>query len=639
MTVPIFSDKVAQAPESPGVYLLKDARGRVMYIGKARSLRDRLRAYTQPSDDPRIAAMQRRLADLETVVTRSEVEALVLEENLIKIKKPRYNVRLRDDKKFPYLKITMAEPFPRIFVTRNLKQDGSVFFGPYTSARELRKALKAVKRIFRIRTCKRELPEAGARGQGSGVGEAGNRKGRGQKLDGRMQKSEPEFRTPSPETRMRPCLNFELDRCSGPCTGRVSVEQYREQVSDVVDFLSGRSDQLTEEIERRMWRESEAQNFERAAILRDQLMALREIRKDQQAVLADKTSRDVIGLARGERAAVAAMFRIREGKIVAVEQYPLTAGRDVPDSEVLSTVVRSVHTHTHDIPEEIMLPTRIDDAGVLEALFAERRGRKVNILVPERGEKVRLMRLAAANAEKALVELRPEERVPKANRELAEVLGLGNVPRLIEGVDISNTQGTNAVGSIVVFRDDRPAKQQYRMFKIRTVAGPDDFAMIEEVLTRRVRGLVEKNLPLPDLVLVDGGKGQLSSAAKAYGRLDQDIPILGLAKRTDTLYCLDGREITIPATSPALKLLKRIRDESHRFAVTFHRKLRSKQQVRSELDAILGIGPARKRALVQHFGSLDKLKLASAADIARVKGIGATLAAKLYEQLHPGSPA
>jgi len=363
------------------------------------------------------------------------------------------------------------------------------------------------------------------------------------------------------------------------------------------------------------------------------LMALREIRKDQQAVVQDKTSRDIIGLARGARSAVAALFRVREGKIVAREEYPLTVGEDAPDSEILSTVIRSIHTHTHDVPEEIILPSAIDDAEALEALFAEKRGRKVRIVVPERGEKVRLMELARANAEKALVELRPEERVPVGNRELAEILGLPTVPRLIEGVDISNTQGTNAVGSIVVFRDDRPTKQQYRLFKIRTVTGSNDFAMMEEVLARRVRGLLEKNRPLPDLVLVDGGKGQLSSAVKAYGQFDAEIPILGLAKRTDTLYFDDGREITIPVTSPALKLLKRIRDESHRFAITFHRKLRGRKMVESELDEIPGLGPVRKKVLIQHFGSLDKVRLASVEEIAKVKGLGPALARKVFEEL------
>jgi len=620
-----FAEKVAAAPEAPGVYLLKDSKGRVLYVGKARVLRERLQAYVQPKEDPRLRSLVSKVTDLETVVTRSEVEALVLEENFIKFKKPRYNVRLRDDKKFPYLKIT-AEPFPRIYVTRNLRDDTalgtvpvrgrspskSVFFGPYTSAKELRKALKAVKRIFRMRTCKRDLAAA----------EYGPRKSQGTVHNGTV----PAF--------PRPCLNFELNRCTGPCAGKVTQEQYAQQVKDVVRFLSGRSDELTEQVEQRMWAASQAQDFEVAAGLRDQLMALREIRKDQQAVVQDKTSRDIIGLARGQKSAVAALFRVREGKIVSREEYPLTVAADAPDSEILSAVIRSIHTHTHDVPEEIILPSAIEDAAVLEALFAEKRGRKVRIVVPERGDKVRLTELARANAEKALVELRPEERVPAGNRELAEVLGLPTVPRLIEGVDISNTQGTNAVGSIVVFRDDRPTKQQYRLFKIRTVTGSNDFAMMEEVLARRVRGLLEKNRPLPDLVLVDGGKGQLSSAVKAYGQFDAEIPILGLAKRTDTLYYDDGREITIPVTSPALKLLKRIRDESHRFAITFHRKLRGKQMVESELDEIAGLGPVRKKTLIQHFGSLDKVRLANVEDIAKVKGFGPVLAETVHRHLH-----
>jgi len=619
-----FADKVAQAPEAPGVYLLKDRSGKVIYIGKARNLRDRLAAYTQPHDDPRLASLVRRVADLETVVTRSEVEALVLEENFIKMKKPRYNVRLRDDKKFPYLKVTVQEPYPRIYLTRNIKPDGSAVFGPYTSARELRKALKAVKRIFKVRTCKREIQDQGTRD------------GRSQKPEARMQKSEiqnPKSKIQNPQP-VRPCLDYQLNRCTAPCADYVSQAEYRQQVKDVIDFLSGRSDELVAELEQRMWQESKAEHFERAAILRDQVMALREIRREQQAVSQDKVNQDIIGLARGPKTAVAALFRIREGKITGREEYPLNATSDVADSEVLSTVLRSVHTHTADLPDEIVLPAAVEDSGAFEELLSERRGRKVRLLVPERGERVGLLDLARRNAEKALVELAPDERVAKANAELARLLGLDSVPRVIEGVDISNTQGTQAVGSIVVFRDDRPVKRDYRLFKVRTVEGPNDFAMMREVLARRVRGILEKNLPLPDLVLVDGGKPQLSAAIEAYHQYDADIPILGLAKRTDLLYFLDGREISIPVTSPALKLLKRIRDESHRFAITFHRKLRGKKQVESELDAIRGVGPARKKALIQHFGSLDKLRKASVEEIARTPGFGLTTAEKVFAELH-----
>ncbi|MEO0067574.1 MAG: excinuclease ABC subunit UvrC [candidate division WOR-3 bacterium] len=591
-----FSEKVKAAPNEPGVYLLKDRQGKVLYIGKARSLRDRLRSYLQPQFQPRLAALLRRVFDLETIVTRSEVEALLLEESLIKIKKPRYNVRLRDDKKYPYLKITVQESFPRIFITRNIKPDGSVLFGPYTSAKELRKALRGVRRIFKLRTCKRELPD---------------------------------------ETVKQPCLNFQVKRCLGPCIGRITAEDYRQVVESVIAFLSGRSEKLTEEIEQRMWQEAESQRYEQAAILRDQLLALREVVRHQEVVTQDPTARDVIGLAKGIKGAVGVVFRIREKRIVAREQYSLAADETVPDEEILEGLLRSVYTHTADLPDEIVLPSPIAGVDLFEEVFAERRNKRVKIVTASRGEKRALVELAQRNAEKALVEILPqEERIPKANQELARILNLPAPPRLIEGVDISNTQGTNAVGSVVVFKDDRPLKSHYRLFKIRTVSGPNDFAMIAEVLARRVKGLLEKNLPLPDLVLVDGGKGQLSAAINAYHQFDQEIPILGLAKRTDTLYYLDGREISIPLTSPALKLLKRIRDESHRFAITLHRKIRGKRMVVSELDTIPDVGPCRRQALIRHFGSISKLRGASIDDIAKVKGIGKSLAEKIYHHLH-----
>ncbi len=590
-----FAEKVRCAPNEPGVYLLKDAQGKVLYIGKARDLKERLRGYLQPQNEPRLTALTRRVADCETIVTRSEVEALLLEESLIKIKKPRFNVRLRDDKKYPYLKITTTEKFPRIFITRNIKPDGSVLFGPYTSAKELRRALRAVRRIFKIRTCKKSLPD---------------------------------------EKIHQPCINFQVKRCLAPCIGNIDQTTYHQIVNDVIEFLAGRSDKLIGELEQRMWKEARTQRYEQAATLRDQLLALREIVRHQQVITNDRTARDVIGLAKGQRVAVAVIFRIREGRIVAREQYSLSADKTVPDEEILEGVLRSVYTHTADLPDEIVLPVPITAFNIFEQVFAENRKRRVRFTVPTRGEKLKLVELAQHNAEKALVELSHlSDRIPKANRELQAILELSSPPRRIEGVDISNTQGTNAVGSVVVFQDTRPLRNQYRIFKIKNVSGPNDFAMITEVLARRVRGLLEKNLPLPDLVLVDGGKGQLSAAINAYHQYDQEIPIIGLAKRTDTLSYLDGREITIPPTSPALKLLKLIRDESHRFAISWHRRLRTKNALRSQLAAIPGIGPARHRTLIQHFGSMSKLRGASKEEIAHVKGIGKALAESIYHWL------
>ncbi|MEO0074457.1 MAG: excinuclease ABC subunit UvrC [candidate division WOR-3 bacterium] len=591
----LFAEKVAVAPDSPGVYLLKDGKGRVIYVGKARVLRERLRSYLQPQPNARLRSLVGQTRDVETVVTRSEKEALILEENFIKMNKPRFNVRLRDDKKYPYLKLTVNETFPRLFITRDIRPDGSLLFGPYTRARDLRRALQAAKRVFRLRTCRLRLPE---------------------------------------EHREQPCLNFQVKRCLGPCTGAVSESRYRQVVDDVVEFLSGRSDRLTRELERRMWRAARAQDYEQAARLRDQWLAMREVSREQQAVVQRRVSWDVIGLARGDRTAVAALLRVREGRIVAREEYVLSAAGSVPDSEVLAGVLQSVHAHSADVPDEIVLPVAVESSEAFAELFSERRGRRVGLRVARRGERAGLLQLAVANAEKALAETSPEERVPKANRELADLLGLTVPPRLIEGVDISNTQGTNAAGSVVVFRDDQPLRSEYRRFRIRGVQGPNDYAMIEEALARRLRQLTEANRPLPDLVLVDGGQGQLSAAMKAYREFGSDIPILGLAKRSDTLFYSDGRELTLPLRSAALKLLKRIRDESHRFAITYHRRLRRRSQIESVLDTVRGLGEVRKRLLLRHFGSPARLKEASPAEIARVRGFGRVLAEKIYRELH-----
>lgn len=592
---PSVAEKVALAPDSPGVYLLKDDGGRVIYVGKARILRERLKSYLQPQSNPRLQSLIEQTRDLETIVTRSEKEALVLEENFIKMKRPRFNVRLRDDKKYPYLKLTVKERFPRLFVTRDIRPDGSLLFGPYTRARELRRALQAARRVFRLRTCRLQLPE---------------------------------------EHRHQPCLNFQVRRCLGPCAGAVSESRYRQAVDDVEAFLSGRSDRLIRELEKRMWRAASVQDYEQAARLRDQLLAIREVSREQQAVVPRRVSWDIIGLARGSRNAVAALLRVREGRIVAREEYVLSAASEAPDSEVLAGMLRSVHAHSADIPDEIVLPTAVEGAEVFAELFSERRGHRVRLVVARRGERAGLVRLAAANAEKALAESSPEARTPQANRELAELLGLTVPPRLIEGVDISNTHGTNATGSVVVFRDDRPLRSEYRRFRIRGVVGPNDYAMIEEVLSRRLRRLTERNRPLPDLVLVDGGQGQLGAAMRAYQEFGSDIPILGLAKRTDTLFYSDGRELSLPLRSRALRLLKRIRDEAHRFAIAYHRRLRRRGQLGSVLDTIRGLGEVRKRALLQHFGSLARVRQATLDDIAQVRGFGQVLAEKVYRELH-----
>ncbi len=610
----MLKDKIAEAPERPGVYLLKDNKGKIVYVGKARNLKERLRAYTTTQEDPRKTSLINRATDLDFIVTNSEVEALIIEENLIKINKPKYNVRLKDDKKFPYLKITVREKYPRIFPTRNLKQDGSILFGPFTSAKALRKALKGVRRIFQIRICNKSLP------------------------------------SPIP---LRPCLALPMKRCLGPCQGNVPEALYRERVNNVIAFLSGKSDKIIQELEKQMFAASEKEDFEKAAIIRDQLLALREIMRNQPAVFKDKIARDIFGLAQTDTLAFATRFKVREGKLFGKEEYPLTLTKGTKSDEILSSLLRSIYTHTYDLPDEVLLPVELDmeNTEPLIQWFKVKRNKLVKIYQPKRGEKIRLLNLAKSNAEVGLAEIVPVPKIHQANLDLQRFLGLPKPPRIIEGVDISNIAGKSATGSIVVFHDYYPHKSDYRLFKIKTVTGPNDYAMIEEVLSRRVKRQINEGKPLADLVLIDGGKGQLSTAIRAYNNAlgsaqsngkpatvsIQPPVFLAFAKRTDTLYFEDGREISIPATSPALKLLKRIRDEAHRFAISYHKKLRKKTLLTSELDDLRGIGEKRKLALIQYFGSLERLRLATVDEISKVKMIGKNLAEKIYEYLHSRS--
>jgi excinuclease ABC subunit C len=589
-----ISDKIAAAPPLPGVYVFKDAAGKAIYVGKARSLIDRLQSYVGPQADARHEALVSEAADVDMIVTASEVEALVLEENLIKLNKPRYNVKLKDDKKFPYIKITVRDKFPAIMFTRNLKPDGSVFFGPYTNAKALRRALGAAQRIFRLRTCKKPLPL---------------------------------------RTAERPCLNFSVGRCVGPCRGSLTEKEYRTRVKEVISFLSGRNAELTADLEQRMWQASERSDFERAAALRDQLLALRDIQRRQPVVFGDRRARDAIGLVLGERTAHAVVLKVREGKLIDKAAYQFAIRRKTSESEVIATMLRSFYGHTYDIPEEILVPCAVDEVEGFVQWFKEKRGRDVAIFKPERGPRRSLLQMAQRNAERDMLSGTEVMRVPAANIELGRILGLAKPPRRIEGIDISNTQGRQAVGAIVVFSDNRPLKSEYRKFKIKTVTGPDDYAMMGEVLRRRVKRLTAEHKPFADLVLVDGGKGQLSTAAQVYQEFGKEVPMLGFAKRTDLVYYIDGREIQIPANSPALRLLKQIRDEAHRFAITFHRLLRGQEMKSSILDDLSGVGKKRKLALIRHFGTVERIRDATVEELRQVPDVGPTLARKIHDSL------
>ncbi|MEO0083335.1 MAG: excinuclease ABC subunit UvrC [candidate division WOR-3 bacterium] len=607
----LSSEKISVVPESSGVYLLKDKYGKVIYIGKSRNLKERLRAYTQIQASFPREQLIRNIYDFEFIETKSEVEALVLEDNLIKLNKPRFNVRLKDDKKFPYIKITIQEKYPRIFATRNLKKDGSILFGPYTNAKNLRRAINAVRNIFKIRTCRKNLPL---------------------------------------EKVPRPCLNFAMNKCSAPCQGNINESDYRERINNVIAFLQGKSIDLEQELESRMKDAAAREDFETAATLRDQLLALRDITQRQEPVFTDIVSRDIIGLQLAETSvkqpfavqrsyANATLIKVRDGKIIGKENYPFILYSKTSANEIIETLLRTIYLHTYDLPDEIIVPVRLDNKKVYIDWFKQVRNKKVEIQYPRSGIKKRLLKLANTDADIGLAEIMPVKKIPQPLLELQRILNLKEVPKTIEAVDISNIAGTSATGSIVVFTDGYPNKKEYRMFRIRTVRGPNDYAMMEEVLNRRITSLVAKKRPLPDLVLIDGGKGQLSSAVKAFANAPKPIPLLAFAKRTDTLYYHDGREITIPAYSPSLKLLKRIRDEAHRFAIKYHKKLRGKKLISSMLDNITGIGPKRKQVLIKHFGSLERIRQATIEEIAELKGFNKKIAEKIKQQLEQSQDA
>ncbi|MCX8014466.1 MAG: excinuclease ABC subunit UvrC [candidate division WOR-3 bacterium] len=602
----LSTERLNLIPENPGVYLLKDKHGKIIYIGKSKNLRDRLRAYTQEQASFPKGQLIRNVYDFEFIETKSEVEALVLEDNLIKLNKPKFNIRLKDDKKFPYLKITVQEKYPRIFATRNLRKDGSILFGPYTNAKSLRRAINAVRNIFKIRTCRKNLPL---------------------------------------EKVPRPCLNFAMNKCLAPCQGNILETDYRERINNVIAFLQGKSINLEQELESKMKQAAAREDFETAATFRDQLLALRDIIQRQEPVFTDIASRDIIGLAVAEAFvkepfktprsyANATLIKVRDGKIIGKENYPFVLNTTALPDEIVETLLRTVYLHTYDLPEEVIVPVSLKNKKVFIDWFKQERNKPVKIYCPRSGIKKRLLQLANTDANIGLSEIMPVKKVPQPLLELYQLLNLKEIPKIIEAVDVSNISGTFATGSIVVFTDGYPNKKEYRMFRIRTVQGPNDYAMIEEVLTRRIASLIAQKKTLPDLVLIDGGKGQLSSAVKAYANAPKPIPLLAFAKRTDTLYYNDGREITIPAYSPALKLLKRIRDEAHRFAIKYHKKLRGKKLIASALDDIVGIGPKRKQILIKHFGSLDKIKQATIEEIAQLKGFNQKIAEQIKQQLN-----
>ncbi|KPK70190.1 hypothetical protein AMJ87_09285 [candidate division WOR_3 bacterium SM23_60] len=582
--------KLKDSPNAPGVYLFKNAKNRVIYIGKAAHLKHRLASYLNP--DVRNRTMVSHAADIDIIITNSDVEALTLEESLIKLHKPRFNVRLKDDKKFPYLKITIQEKFPRVMFTRDIRPDGSMIFGPYTNARALRQTRDALCRVFKLVSCTKDLTK--------------------------------EYE--------RPCLEYGLGRCSAPCTGNISEQDYMVLVEKAITFLRGNSEYLEKEIEKRMWHYAEQEKFEAAAPLRDQLLAIRRISQRQQVVTKTNISRDVIGFSRSGYTGVACLFRIRESRLIGKEIFHLKINPQTSDEEIASSFIRLIYTHLSFLPREIVISARPQEWDIQSRWFKEKKY-TVRLSTGTRGETRRLLAWAQKNAESELAKRITKRRIPSAILELQNILRLEKPPRWIEAFDVSNIGKKFAVGSSVAFRDGLPYKQRYRRYRIKRVTGQNDFAMIKEIVSRRLNDL-KKVKRAPDLMLIDGGKGQLSSAVRAIREVNATLPIFALAKKHEELYDPYGNIVSIPASSRGIILLRRLRNEAHRFAIKYHRLVRGKQITESMLDSISGIGKKRKLLLLKYFGSVDAIRKASEEDISKVSGIGKKYARVIYEALH-----
>ena len=605
-------------PDRPGVYLMKDERGTVVYVGKAQSLRHRVRSYWQKATPAgeihRIRSVIDRVAEVEYTLTDSVSEALLLEANLIKRFRPRFNVRLKDDKSYPYIKITLGDDFPRIERTRKLVNDGSRYFGPYASAVSVDELMNMVRRLFPFRTCTIAIKD-------------GER------------------------ALQRPCLLYHIKRCQGPCIEAIGKEAYRADIAQVELFLEGRQETLVKALATEMTAVAGREEYERAAVLRDKIRAIERTMESQKMAAFARTELDLIGLARADNQAAVQLFAIRDGKMVGRDVFLLDAAREASDDEVLTSFLEQYYARATSIPREVYLPSTTADVGEvsdLEAFLVERRGGPVHLRVARRGEKRQLMDLATRNAAETLAReqarwLADQGKTQAALGELADALGLTDAPARIECYDISNLQGAESVGSMVVFEDGKPRSGEYRRFRIRTVEGPNDFASHQEVLRRRFRLVKagqegseeERRWAMPDLVLIDGGRGQVSAAKAVLDELGlHEIALAGLAKEREELFLPERPEpVVLPPTSPALYLVQRLRDEAHRFAITYHRNLRAKRAVRSGFDDLPGVGPKRKRELLKVFGSIKRVRDAPVEQIAAVPGIGRALAERIKATL------
>jgi excinuclease ABC subunit C len=606
-----LQEKLEHLPTSPGVYQFKDAGSNLLYVGKAVNLRNRVRQYFHKSraTGDRIGIMVGKATDLEIIVTDTEVEALILEANLVKSLKPKYNVSLKDDKSFPYIVVT-NEPFPRIFVTRRIIRDGSRYFGPFTDVGSMRASLKMVREIYRVRSCNYLINEESIR-----------------------------------KKKIRLCLDYHIKKCDGPCEGLISREHYNAMINEVVLVLKGKTGSLVDSLTEQMDGASAELRYEAAAVIRDRIRQLSVYNERQKVVDEDRVDRDLFAIAVEGDDGCGVVFHVRDGKIVGRRHLYMTSVEERPEPELIEQFLQRFYLESEDIPGEIFLPVEPEHPDVLSEWLGARRGGKVDIVVPKIGEKARLIGMCTANARFLLDEIKVQrlkraDYVPHAVQRLQKDLRLPALPRRIECFDISNIQGSDSVASMVVFLNGKARKSDYRKFRIRSVQGPDDFASMREVIERRYSRLLEEGGELPDLIMVDGGKGQLSSAHEVIDQLGERnadsssgihrVPMIGLAKRLEEVYVPGMSEpITIPKASPGLKLLQQIRDEAHRFAITYHREVRSRRTLQTELDLIKGVGKKRAKELLEAFGSVQGVKFATVDQLGEI--VGESVAHKILD--------
>jgi excinuclease ABC subunit C len=602
---------VEAMPTRPGVYLHKDAGGAIIYVGKAKNLRNRVRSYFQEGRpvNAKTVALMRKIADVEFIVTDTEVEALILENTLIKQHRPKYNILLKDDKTYPFIRVT-KEPFPRVFKTRTVINDGSTYFGPYTDGTYLYHLLKTLRSVFPLRSCDFPLTERGIA-----------------------------------EGRWKLCLDYHIKKCDGPCEGLVSVVRYNEHIRQATQVLHGKTRELESQLHDRMMQLAEDLRFEDAEVVRQRLERLRAYTSKQKMLTSDRRDQDVFALARSESTACSLVLTVRDGKLVGKRHYVISGVQDRPDEEILATTIERWYLETESIPEQILLPIEIESAEVVAEYLRSRRGASVEITVPKIGDKRKILALAEQNADILLKEIlaqnaAKDQSVSKSVLALQKDLRMDRLPRRIECVDNSHFQGTDYVSSIVVFTDGKPKKSEYRHYKLRTLTGNDDFEAMKEVLSRRFASVDDHGKPreivIPDLLVIDGGKGQLSHAMEIIISLGLSgkLTVVGLAKRLEEVFVPQSSSaILLPKVSPSLRLLQQVRDEAHRFAVRYHRILRSKRTLQTELTSIAGIGPKMSTKMLTTLGSVDAVRSSTLEELVAV--VGVTAAEKVFRHFHP----